>query len=356
MIATEMPKYIFDSLAKLKERLGIKPVNTGQQFNYRGIVFDDVEALQARLSINGDCVNLVSGVEFSMVEYRGQTQEYESCLSTLDRIQSDHELFAALCRSTYFKQALEYHPAITQLKSAAFDVGAENAKPLPIGIDLDGIAQHYGLPTQYLDITSNFSVASFFSTQRWDNKAKRFEPMRMVPPPGVIYVLHPDALLGYQGGEGFPYKPVGWQPFPRPEQQRANAVCMGTGEDFAKSLPVDIFYFQHSRNQSKRIYEEFDGGDKLFPADGLADFAESVQSKNSFPQRTLDEAFTIYGKRKKPQDTAEKRQRLMLRAGIMLEGQGCYKASSWDFNQKAFDDEVQRMQGRLRFRFSFGGG
>lgn len=30
-MATEMSNYIFDSLAKLKERLGIKPVNTGQR-------------------------------------------------------------------------------------------------------------------------------------------------------------------------------------------------------------------------------------------------------------------------------------------------------------------------------------
>ena len=341
----------FESLTKLKEHLGIKPINTGQQFNFRGIVFDDVEALHARTSINGDCVNLVSGVEFAFTEYRGQTQEYESCLSTLDRIQHDHELFAALCRSTYFKQALEAHPVITQIRSKGLNLG-ENGESLPICVDLDGIAQHYGLPTQYLDITSNFSVASFFATQRWDNKAKKFEPMRMTPKPGVIYQLQPAFLIAQDSDNGIPYTPIGWQPFPRPEQQRANAIRLPAGEDFVESLPVASHYFNHSRNQSKRIYEEFEGGEKLLPADDLADFAESVQSKTNFPQHTLDEAFRLYEKRRKPQDTANKRQSLMARAGITLEYPGDSEAYRWNFSQQAFDAEIQRMLGRVRSRWA----
>ena len=129
----------------------------------------------------------------------------------MKEVMEDHELFAALCRSTYFKQALETHPVITRLRSNVFNPGGGIA-PLPICIDLDGIAQHYGLPTQYLDITSNFSVASFFATQRWDNKAKRFEPMRMNPRSGVIYQLQPDVLIATQGNGNIPYTPVGWQP------------------------------------------------------------------------------------------------------------------------------------------------
>lgn len=71
-----------------------------------------MEALHAMRSMSGDCINLISGVEFSFTEYRGQTQEYDVCLSSLDRINHDHELFAALCRATYFQQALDYHPVI----------------------------------------------------------------------------------------------------------------------------------------------------------------------------------------------------------------------------------------------------
>ena len=256
-----MPKVTYCNLTQLKHRLNIQPVNTGRQFSLggrNGIVTDDMEALHAMLSMSGDCINLMSGVEFSFTEYRGQTQEYDVCLSSLDRITRDHELFAALCRSTYFQQALASHPAITQLQSFA-PVLDQRVQPLPICMNLEGIAQHYGLPTEYLDITSNFSVASFFATQHWNTATQTFEPMRAVSSPGVIYKLHPAFLMSQPlPCDQMPYVPVGWQPFPRPEQQRANAIRLKPGEDFAQTTGVVKYHFQHSRNQSKRIYEEFE--------------------------------------------------------------------------------------------------
>src|SRR5690554_2681771 len=341
-----MPKTTYCNLSKLKHRLNIQPVNTGRQFSLggrNGIVTDDMEALHAMLSMSGDCINLISGVEFSFTEYRGQTQEYEVCLSSLDRITRDHELFAALCRSTYFQQALASHPAITQLQSFA-PVLDQRVQPLPICINLEGIAQHYGLPTEHLDITSNFSVASFFATQRWDDKAKKFEPMRMLSNPGVIYKLHPILSIDPTiKPDEMPYVPVGWQPFPRPEQQRANAIRLKPGEDFAQTTGVVKYRFYHSRNQSKRIYEEFEGGDTLMPADDLANFADSLHTKTAFPQSTLDLAFERYNQRKPPQDTAAKRQSLMTQAGITLEKHVSFEPQEWGFNQAVFEAEIERM-------------
>lgn len=106
---------IYSNLRKLKRHLNIQPVNTGSQFSLggrNGIVTDDMKALHAMRSMSGDCINLMSSVEFGLTECRGQTQEYEVYLSSLDRINHDHELFAALCRSTYFQQALAYYPVI----------------------------------------------------------------------------------------------------------------------------------------------------------------------------------------------------------------------------------------------------
>lgn len=349
-----MPNTTYCNLTKLKKRLNIQPINTGRQFSLggSGIVTDDMEALHAMRSMSGDCINLMSGVEFSFTEYRGQTQEYEVCLSSLDRINHDHELFAALCRSTYFQQALASHPAITYLQNYT-PVLDPRAQPLPICINLEGIAQHYELPTEYLDITSNFSVASFFATQRWDAKAKKFEPMRAQSAPGVIYKLHPMFLLDSAQGCGeTPYVPVGWQPFPRPEQQRANAIRLKPGEDFAHTRGVVKYRFYHSRNQSKRIYEAFEGGDTLMPADQLVGFADSLHTKTAFPQSTLDLAFERYSQRKQPQDTAAKRQSLMAAAGITLEEHNSFATQEWGFSQAVFEGEMQRMRGKVRSRLA----
>lgn len=348
-----MPKIIYENHTRLKQRLGIQPINTGQQLNFGGIVSDDIEVLHAMRSISGDCLNLVSGVEFSLTEYRGQTQDYDNCLSGLDRIQDDHKLFAALCRSIYFKQALETHPVIMQMRNLALDLDART-QPLPVCMNLEGIARHYGLATEYLDITNNFSVASFFATQRRDSKTKKFEPMRATSAPGVIYKMHPIPMMAAAGAgcDEMPYQPVGWQPFPRPEQQRANAIRLQSGQDVTESMPVVKYRFQHSRNQSKRIYEMFEGGDKLMPADDLASFADSLETKNCFPQSTLDLAFQSYGKRKQPQDTAAKRQSFMAKAGITLEEYDSLKTQEWIFKQEVFDAEIQRMLSKVRTRMA----
>ena len=350
-----MPKTIYNNITQLKQHLNIQPINTGRQFSIggSGIVFDDMERLHVRRSMSGDCINLISGVEFGFAEYRGQTQEYEVCLSSLDRINYDHELFAALCRSTYFQQALEYHPAVNQLQSSVLDLGHQ-VQSLPICINLESIAQHYGLPTEYLDITSNFSVASFFATQQWNNKDKKFEPMRAVPSPGVIYKLLPMILITKSmQSEEISYVPVGWQPFPRPEQQRANAIRLKRGQDFTQIPSVAKNYFHHSRNESKRIYEEFEGGDKLMPEDALADFADRVHTKSAFPQSTLDLAFERYSQLKQPQNTEVKRINLMNAAGITVEEHNSFENQEWGFNQTVFDTELKRMASKVRMRMVF---
>lgn len=347
-----MVKNIYENLTKLKQHLGIKPINTGQQLHYGGIVSDDIEALHAIGSANGDCVYLMSGVEFNFFEYRGQTQEYGTCLSTLDRIQDDHKFFSALCRSIYFKQALTTHPVIMRMQDLVLNLDART-QPLPICINLESIAQHYGLATEYLDITNNFSIASFFATQSWNSKTKKFEPMCAQSKPGVIYQLNSILLMDSAVGcDEESYIPVGWQPFPRPEQQRANAIRLQPREDFLKLGVVTPYYFQHSCDQSKRIYEEFEGGDKLMPADELADFADSLQTKTSFPQSTLDQAFQSYGLRRKPQDTPANRATLMAKAGISLEEHDSFKTQEWSFKQEAFDAEIQRMLSKMRTRMA----
>src|SRR5690554_1680231 len=178
--------------------------------------------------------------------------------------------------------------------------------------------------------------------------------MRAVSSPGVIYKLHPAFLMSQPlPCDQMPYVPVGWQPFPRPEQQRANAIRLKPGEDFAHTRGVVKYRFYHSRNQSKRIYEAFEGGDKLMPADDLVELADSLQTKTSFPQSTLDLAFERYSKRKQPQDTAAKRESLMTQAGIMLEKHESFEAQEWGFSQAVFEDEMRRMLGKVRTRMAF---
>ena len=50
------------------------------------------------------------------------------------------------------------------------------------------IAQHYELKTPYLDLTSNFDVASFFATCSYNENTKSYIPYNGDSQIGVIYV------------------------------------------------------------------------------------------------------------------------------------------------------------------------
>lgn len=89
------------------------------------------------------------------------------------------------------------------------------------------------------------------------------------------------------------------------------------------------------------------------PADDLANFADSLHTKTAFPQSTLDLAFERYSQRKQPQDTAAKRESLMAAAGITLEEHNSFAMQEWGFSQAVFEDEMQRMLGKVRTRMAF---
>lgn len=146
------------SIPELRDLLGIMPLNTGQQFyplDLAGIVTDDLEGLHAVSDEQGRA-RLISGTEFSLQVYRGQTQEHNPCLPSLGRLKTHEAQLQALCRNLAFEDAIADHPFVRLAEQSTF-LG------YPLFIDREGLAQHYGRPTHMLDVTSNFDVASFFA-------------------------------------------------------------------------------------------------------------------------------------------------------------------------------------------------
>lgn len=279
---------ILPNLDELRDRLAIPAINTGRQIHLfghaAGPVTDDLEGLHAIADENG-CIRLISGTEFSMQMYRGQAQAYPRCIPTLARLEKVEDQFLALCRRIAFEDAIGEHPMVNL---------AERIRlwDSPLYVDREGLAQHYGLATDMLDVTSNFDVASFFATCAWNSVLRKYEPVTDNLATGVIYRITP-ALMCSMARPDEPFGPVhivGWQPLPRPEQQRAFVVKMKPGQDFTSLPTVETFRFLHQAHISHRIWNAFDQGAALFPADAAAELARRAESLSEFTESQIERA------------------------------------------------------------------
>lgn len=280
-----------------------------------------------------------------MQMYRGQTREYSHCTPTLARLKKTEDQLLALCRRVAFEDAIGEHPMVRM---------AEQAKLLdsPLYVDREGLAQHYGLATDMLDVTSNFDVACFFATCAWDKSQRRYLPVPSSENAGVMYRIFPALMIGM--GEAFgPVHIVGWQPLPRPEQQRAYVVKMKPDQDFTALPTVQTFHFRHQQRISHRIWEAFNRGEALFPTDAAAELAEQAETMTEFTGDQIERAWERLSQWTLESYDADVRKNVETAAGICfvdvpgLTWDGIGVEMSEESTREAFHEVLNRVRFRL---------
>ncbi|MFD0929898.1 FRG domain-containing protein [Methylophilus glucosoxydans] len=218
--------------------------------------------------------------------YRGQNKRYLPMLPSIARgmisqntgelwkyaISDQARIVLRLAQSWWFSRELNHHPITSH---------AANQK---LKLDRIALAQHYGIPTGYLDLTDDFNVSAFFATC-YETKSG-WQPVTSGM--GVIYRVNPLEISNYF--------PLGPQALPRPTEQCAWVTELPFCHAFDDWPNVRMMNFNHEKHIGEYFLEMFSGGEKLFPPDPLADVALEILACREIPGDLIEKALESFAK------------------------------------------------------------
>nr|WP_300129588.1 FRG domain-containing protein [uncultured Butyricicoccus sp.] len=167
------------------------------------------------------------------------------------------------------------------------------------------LAQHYGLETLWIDITSDLEVALFFAACQWDDEKKKWRPLTQEEVDkfqyGVIFHIpgHRATLNALVNDTSdIPcqnvIRPVGYQPFMRCHSQHAYAIHMENPFPLQEDISFEKLHFRHSVKLSQTIFHKMEEGKLIYPQEGLNDFddlIDQIKHATTFSQEAFCRAF-----------------------------------------------------------------
>lgn len=173
--------------------------------------------------------------------FRGQTARHVPMIPSIARslttsdlgqmwrtpIADQARVILRLAQSWWFSRELDRHPI------------AQHARGQRLDLNPIGLAQHYGIPTGYLDLSDDFDVSAFFATCRETKSG--WQPVDVGT--GIIYRVSVRAL-----DDPFAqYAPLGPQSLPRPTEQGAWVAELPMCNAFEGWPGVSMLQFQHDQ-------------------------------------------------------------------------------------------------------------
>lgn len=206
--------------------------------------------------------------------FRGQSGFYDPSTPSLLR-KKDGRFVVENIFYEEFVMALQDHPLIRLFKDG---VELEGHRYF-FEVNYYGLAQHYGLKTSVMDLTSDVEVAKFFATTDYDEKYDSYSPVLDESRFGVFYywdnVRHPFAFQRQLGGGNL--STIGLQVFPRSGKQSGFLYSMFRGQNFHDCPFVKYKLFRHDASFSKQVYKEACKGRLYFPEDELSSLAQRIR-------------------------------------------------------------------------------
>lgn len=271
--------------------------------------------------------------------YRGQLKYFDSCLPVLYRYKGEELERQRLLSKFQISEmilVMQTHPVINDFMTGALNVPLLGKIKLPILYE--GLAQHYGINTEYLDLTNNIWSAAFFASAKFlDGKYYPYEikeNAKLDDRYGVIYRLK----YGVDEGKVKSFSkdmisPIGLQYFNRPGRQCAFVKKMSENENFNDTQSLEKIYFRHDNDANRLVFTLCQMGKQFYVEDSLANVVDEIRKNNLFCTKTVNLVRDIYY----PKSSVEQIIRAAKVVGIEL-SQGLNTAfDSEQMNQEAIE-------------------
>lgn len=246
---------------------------------YRDLLFHETEKF-VPLTMPDGTTRLVPDNQ-QLFLYRGQTQYYPQCTPRLYRNNpSEIDIFLARLQTVEFEMVLSHHPAVQELIKDGYHV------------NFLGLAQHYGIKTELLDLTSDYWTAAFFAVCQHSESDDSYKPISTSNAKSKYGVMYKSPILALHGANIRESKLeiIGLQPFLRPSLQKAYSYKLTEKDNF----PAHKMIFKHSEVASEKIFEMFEAGNKILPKDPIHIKAVEIIKGHNFSSTAFQEVLNRY--------------------------------------------------------------
>ena len=258
-------------------------------YNHYGMYTTDNKDAIFPLKVSDTEILLIPAPEFSRFLYRGQNEYFDICKPMILRPMKYEVKLISILKKLEFINALKVHPLSKLFKEKYFLEKYPQFPNYKLKIDYEAIAQHYEFKTNHLDFTRDKDIAMFFMTCKYDPKTKKYTSITDNSS-GVLYSY--DLKLGIMDNKHI-INPIGFQPFSRPDKQKAFSIV------FKKNVNFNKFNFAIKENivltkeLSEKYFEMFDEGKILFPKDEVSELAYEIQGSEYISKDTIEYYSTI---------------------------------------------------------------
>lgn len=246
--------------------------------NRFGAVTETAADLLVAIRTSDRHFRFMPGPEFSPRLYRGETAFHDPCVPSVfrDGISPIDRCFA-IGKWIELSALMDHHPATHDLKECRIG-------DLTFDLNIEAIAQHYGFWTRLMDFSRSKDVAMFFATCQYDPITDSYAPM--CEGTAVLYTVDLKGLIDYRKCDAS-FLPLGLEPLPRPEAQRALAVRLNPGESLNDMPWVSRQELEVTPELSQRYFDMFDGGAMLFPSNPFDDQVRAIRETKRLPLEAL---------------------------------------------------------------------